>query len=92
MLLMNVGFWDRDRISEYGMLEMVAEGTPLMSVPRDTREEALLTCEANQKQKQSLTFLVFKCNKGGDGKCLNSKRIVLCTGGNRCKYTWSCFQ
>lgn len=54
MLLMNVGFCDKERSWEDGMLEMVVEGTPPMSVPRDTREEALLICEAKQSDPQLL--------------------------------------
>lgn len=52
MLLMNVGFCDKDRISEDGMMEMVVAGRPPMSVPRDTREEALLICEIKQSDPQ----------------------------------------
>lgn len=43
---MNVGLWDKDRSSEGGMLERVAEGTPPMRVPRDSREEELLICSS----------------------------------------------
>lgn len=39
MLLMNVGLLDMLRSSEDSMLEMVSDGTPLTSVPRDSREE-----------------------------------------------------
>lgn len=39
------------------MVEMVAEGTPPMSVPRDSREEALLICEAKQSENCLLYYL-----------------------------------
>lgn len=50
MSLMNFGFCDKDRISGAGMVEIVAEGTPLIRVPRDSKEEALLICEAKNHQ------------------------------------------
>lgn len=39
------------------MIEMVAEGTPPMSVPRDSREEALLICEAKQSDNCLVSYL-----------------------------------
>lgn len=57
MLLMNVGFWDKDTSWEDGMMEMFAERTPPMSVPRDSREEALLICKAKQSDHCQLYYL-----------------------------------
>lgn len=52
MLLMKVGLLDMLRSSEGVMLEMVSDGTPLTSVPRDSREEPESICKTSQKLTQ----------------------------------------
>lgn len=45
MLETKVGFLEALRSSVAEIVEMVAEETPAMSVPRDSREAALLSCQ-----------------------------------------------